>query len=182
MKFWLHMPNPSRNLKVLRRRRRNDENKRLLSVFCSLGVRMHRGLRICRGGSVRGSALASLFSPFARICLYRAMAKRRSNRRALPILLRLRAATLCSGHFAALKFPAMAQFVRSAEISTGGTGIPLGIVLLVLPAFFCALPYYYRTGVKKIPQKLILGGIVILNVAITLAYAFYFERLFYGAI
>ena len=37
--------------------------------------------------------------------------------------------------FAALKFPTMAQFVRSAEISTGGTGIPLGIVLLVLPAF-----------------------------------------------
>ena len=84
--------------------------------------------------------------------------------------------------FAALKFPAMAQFVRSAEIGTGGTGIPLGIVLLVLPAFFCALPYYYRTGVKKIPQKLILGGILILNVAITLAYAFYFERLFCGAI
>ena len=81
--------------------------------------------------------------------------------------------------FAALKFPAMAQFVRSAEI---GTGISLGIVLLVLPAFFCALPYYYRTGVKKIPQKLILGGILILNVAITLAYAFYFERLFCGAI
>ena len=84
--------------------------------------------------------------------------------------------------FAALKFPAMAQFVRSAEIGTGGTGIPLGIVLLVLPAFFCALPYYYRTGVKKIPQKLILGGILILNVAITLAYAFYLERLFCGAI
>ena len=84
--------------------------------------------------------------------------------------------------FATLKFPAMAQFVRSAEISTGGTGIPLGIVLLVLPAFFCALPYYYRTGVKKMPQKLILGGILILNVAITLAYAFYFERLFCGAI
>lgn len=84
--------------------------------------------------------------------------------------------------FAAHKFPAMAQFVRSAEIGTGGTGIPLGIVLLVLPAFFCALPYYYRTGVKKIPQKLILGGILILNVAITLAYAFYFERLFCGAI
>ena len=84
--------------------------------------------------------------------------------------------------FAALKFPAMAQFVRSAEIGTGGTGMPLGIVLLVLPAFFCALPYYYRTGVKKIPQKLILGGILILNVAITLAYAFYFERLFCGAI
>ena len=84
--------------------------------------------------------------------------------------------------FAALKFPAMAQFVRSAEIGTGGTGMPLGIVLLVLPAFFCALPYYYRTGVKKIPQKLILGGILILNVAITLAYALYFERLFYGAI
>ena len=84
--------------------------------------------------------------------------------------------------FAALKFPAMAQFVRSAEIGTGGTGIPLGIVLLVLPAFFCALPYYYRTGVKKIPQKLALGGILILNVAITLAYAFYFERLFCGAI
>ena len=84
--------------------------------------------------------------------------------------------------FAALKFPAMAQFVRSAEIGTGGTGIPLGIALLVLPAFFCALPYYYRTGVKKIPQKLILGGILILNVAITLAYAFYFERLFFGAI
>lgn len=81
--------------------------------------------------------------------------------------------------FAALKFPAMAQFVRSAEISTG---IPLGIALLVLPAFFCALPYYYRTGVKKIPQKLIPGGILILNVAITLAYAFYFERLFCGAI
>ena len=81
--------------------------------------------------------------------------------------------------FAALKFPAMAQFVRSAEISTG---IPLGIALLVLPAFFCALPYYYRTGVKKIPQKLIPGGILILNVAITLAYAFYFERLFYSAI
>ena len=84
--------------------------------------------------------------------------------------------------FAALKFPAMAQFVRSIEIGTGGTGIPLGIILLVLPAFFCALPYYYRTGVKKIPQKLILGGILILNVAITLAYAFYFERLFCGAI
>ena len=84
--------------------------------------------------------------------------------------------------FAIHKFPAMAQFVRSAEIGTGGTGIPLGIVLLVLPAFFCALPYYYRTGVKKIPQKLILGGIVILNVAITLAYALYFERLFCGAI
>ena len=84
--------------------------------------------------------------------------------------------------FAALKFPAMAQFVRSAEIGTGGTGIPLGIALLVLPAFFCALPYYYRTGVKKIPQKLTLGGILILNVAITLAYAFYFERLFCGAI
>ena len=84
--------------------------------------------------------------------------------------------------FAALKFPTMAQFVRSAEISTGGTGIPLGIVLLVLPAFFCALPYCYRTSVKKIPQKLILGGILILNVAITLAYAFYFERLFCGAI
>ena len=84
--------------------------------------------------------------------------------------------------FAIHKFPAMAQFVRSAEIGTGGTGIPLGIVLLVLPAFFCALPYYYRTGVKKIPQKLILGGILILNVAITLAYALYFERLFCGAI
>ncbi len=84
--------------------------------------------------------------------------------------------------FAALKFPAMAQFVRSAEIGTGGTDIPLGIALLVLPTFFCALPYYYRTGVKKIPQKLILGGILILNVAITLAYAFYFERLFCGAI
>ena len=81
--------------------------------------------------------------------------------------------------FAALKFPAMAQFVRNTEI---GTGIPLGIVLLVLPAFFCALPYYYRTGVKKIPQKFALGGILILNVAITLAYAFYFERLFFGAI
>ena len=84
--------------------------------------------------------------------------------------------------FATLKFPLIAQFVRSAEIGTDGTGIPLGIVLLVLPAFFCALPYYYRTGVKKIPQKLILGGILILNVAITLAYAFYFERLFCGAI
>ena len=84
--------------------------------------------------------------------------------------------------FAALKFPAMAQFVRSAEIGVGGAGIPLGIALLVLPTFFCALPYYYRTGVKKIPQKLILGGILILNVAITLAYAFYFERLFCGAI
>nr|WP_314869376.1 hypothetical protein [uncultured Campylobacter sp.] len=84
--------------------------------------------------------------------------------------------------FAALKFPAMSQFVRSAEIGVGGAGMPLGIVLLVLPAFFCALPYYYRTGVKKIPQKLILGGILILNVAITLAYAFYFERLFYDAI
>lgn len=84
--------------------------------------------------------------------------------------------------FAAHKFPAMAQFVRSAEIGVGGAGIPLGIVLLVLPAFFCTLPYYYRTGVKKIPQKLILGGILILNVAITLAYAFYFERLFCGAI
>ena len=84
--------------------------------------------------------------------------------------------------FAVHKFPAMAQFVRSAEIGVGGAGIPLGIALLVLPAFFCALPYYYRTGVKKIPQKLILGGIVILNVAITLAYAFYFERLFYSAI
>ena len=84
--------------------------------------------------------------------------------------------------FAIHKFPAMAQFVRSAEIGTGGAGIPLGIALLVLPAFFCALPYYYRTGVKKIPQKLILGGILILNVAITLAYAFYFERLFYDAI
>ncbi|WP_298101896.1 hypothetical protein [uncultured Campylobacter sp.] len=84
--------------------------------------------------------------------------------------------------FAVHKFPAMAQFVRSAEIGVGGAGIPLGIALLVLPAFFCTLPYYYRTGVKKIPQKLILGGILILNVAITLAYAFYFERLFYGAI
>ena len=84
--------------------------------------------------------------------------------------------------FAVHKFPAMAQFVRSAEIGTGGTGIPLGIVLLVLPAFFCALPYYYRTGVKKIPQKFALSGILILNVAITLAYAFYFERLFCGAI
>ena len=84
--------------------------------------------------------------------------------------------------FAVHKFPAMAQFVRNAEIGVGGAGIPLGIALLVLPAFFCALPYYYRTGVKKIPQKLILGGIVILNVAITLAYAFYFERLFYSAI
>ena len=82
--------------------------------------------------------------------------------------------------FAAHKFPAMAQFVRSAEIGVGG--VPLGIALLVLPAFFCALPYYYRTGVKKIPQKLILGGILILNVAITLAYAFYLERLFCGAI
>ena len=84
--------------------------------------------------------------------------------------------------FAAHKFPAMAQFVRSAEIGTGGTGIPLGIVLLMLPAFFCALPYYYRTGVKKIPQKFALSGILILNVAITLAYALYFERLFYSAI
>ena len=84
--------------------------------------------------------------------------------------------------FAVHKFPAMAQFVRSAEIGVGSAGMPLGIVLLVLPAFFCALPYYYRTGVKKIPQKLILGGILILNVAITLAYAFYFERLFYDAI
>ena len=84
--------------------------------------------------------------------------------------------------FAVHKFPAMAQFVRSAEIGVGGAGIPLGIALLVLPAFFCALPYYYRTGVKKIPQKLILGGILILNVAITLAYALYFERLFYSAI
>lgn len=84
--------------------------------------------------------------------------------------------------FAVHKFPAMAQFVRSAEIGTGGTDIPLGIVLLVLPAFFCALPYYYRTGVKKIPQKFALGGILILNVAITLAYAFYFERLFCGTI
>ena len=84
--------------------------------------------------------------------------------------------------FAVHKFPAMAQFVRSAEIGVGGAGIPLGIALLVLPAFFCALPYYYRTGVKKIPQKLILGGILILNVAITLAYAFYLERLFCGAI
>ena len=84
--------------------------------------------------------------------------------------------------FAVHKFPAMAQFVRSAEIGVGGAGIPLGIVLLVLPAFFCALPYYYRTGAKKIPQKLILGGIVILNVAITLTYAFYFERLFCGTI
>lgn len=84
--------------------------------------------------------------------------------------------------FATLKFPAIAQFVRSAEIGIGGTGIPLGIALLVLPAFFCALPYYYRTGVKKISQKFALGGILILNVAITLAYAFYFERLFYSAI
>ncbi len=84
--------------------------------------------------------------------------------------------------FAVHKFPAMAQFVRSAEIGVGGAGIPLGIALLVLPAFFCALPYYYRTGVKKIPQKIILGGILILNVAITLAYAFYFERLFHDAI
>ena len=82
--------------------------------------------------------------------------------------------------FAALKFPAMAQFVRSAEIGIGG--MPLGIALLVLPAFFYALPYYYRTGVKKNPAKVILGGILILNVAITLAYAFYFERLFCGAI
>lgn len=84
--------------------------------------------------------------------------------------------------FAAHKFPAIAQFVRSAEIGVGGTGIPLGIALLVLPAFFCTLPYYYRTGVKKIPQKFALGGILILNIAITLAYAFYFERLFCGAI
>ena len=84
--------------------------------------------------------------------------------------------------FAVHKFPAIAQFVRSAEIGVGGAGIPLGIALLVLPAFFCALPYYYRTGVKKIPQKLILSGILILNVAITLAYAFYFERLFCGTI
>ena len=84
--------------------------------------------------------------------------------------------------FAALKFPAMAQFVRSAEIGVGGAGIPLGIALLVLPAFFCALPYYYRTDVEKIPQKFALGGILILNVAITLAYALYFERLFCGAI
>ena len=84
--------------------------------------------------------------------------------------------------FAVHKFPAMAQFVRSAEIGVGGAGIPLGIALLVLPAFFCALPYYYRTGVKKIPQKFALGGILILNVAITLAYALYFERLFCGAI
>ena len=83
--------------------------------------------------------------------------------------------------FAVHKFPAIAQFVRSAEIGVGGAGIPLGIALLVLPAFFCALPYYYRTGVKKIPQKFALGGILILNVAITLAYAFYFERLFCGA-
>lgn len=82
--------------------------------------------------------------------------------------------------FAVHKFPAMAQFVRNAEIGVGG--VPLGIALLVLPAFFCALPYYYRTGVKKIPQKFALGGILILNVAITLAYALYFERLFYGAI
>ena len=82
--------------------------------------------------------------------------------------------------FAIHKFSAMAQFVRSAEIGIGG--VPLGIALLVLPAFFCALPYYYRTGVKKIPQKFTLGGILILNVAITLAYAFYFERLFYDAI
>ena len=84
--------------------------------------------------------------------------------------------------FAIHKFSAMAQFVRSAEIGVGGAGIPLSIALLVLPAFFCALPYYYRTGVKKIPQKFTLGGILILNVAITLAYAFYFERLFYDAI
>jgi len=84
--------------------------------------------------------------------------------------------------FAVHKFPAMAQFVRNAEIGVGGAGIPLGIALLVLPAFFCALPYYYRTGVKKIPQKFALGGILILNVAITLAYALYFERLFYSAI
>ena len=84
--------------------------------------------------------------------------------------------------FAVHKFPAMAQFVRSAEIGVGGAGIPLGIALLVLPAFFCALPYYYRTGVKKIPQKFALGVILILNVAITLAYALYFERLFCGAI
>ena len=84
--------------------------------------------------------------------------------------------------FAVHKFPAMAQFVRSAEIGVGGAGIPLGIALLVLPAFFCTLPYYYRTGVKKIPQKFALGGILILNVAITLAYAFYFERLLCGAI
>ena len=84
--------------------------------------------------------------------------------------------------FVAHKFPAMAQCVRSAEIGTGGTDIPLGIALLVLPTFFCALPYYYRTGVKKIPQKFALGGILILYVAITLAYAFYFERLFYGVI
>lgn len=53
--------------------------------------------------------------------------------------------------FAVHKFPAMAQFVRSAEIGIGG--VPLGIALLVLPAFFCALPYYYRTGVKKNPAK-----------------------------
>jgi len=56
------------------------------------------------------------------------------------------------------------------------------VIGYALPAFFCALPYYYRTGVKKIPQKFALGGILILNVAITLAYAFYFERLFYSAI
>ena len=37
--------------------------------------------------------------------------------------------------FAIHKFPAMAQFVRSAEIGVGGAGIPLGIALLVLPAF-----------------------------------------------
>jgi len=53
--------------------------------------------------------------------------------------------------FAVHKFSAMAQFVRSAEIGIGG--VPLGIALLVLPAFFCALPYYYRTGVKKNPAK-----------------------------
>ena len=82
--------------------------------------------------------------------------------------------------FAIHKFPAMAQFVRSVEIGIGG--VPLGIALLVLPAFFCALSYYYRTGVKKIPQKFALGGILILNVAITLAYALYFERLFCGTI
>ena len=67
-------------------------------MFRPLGVRLRRGLRVCRGGFARGSALVDLSSSFACICLYRAMAKRRSNRRALPNLLRLRAAALCSGY------------------------------------------------------------------------------------
>ena len=55
--------------------------------------------------------------------------------------------------FAIHKFSAMAQFVRSAEIGVGGAGIPLGIALLVLPAFFCALPVLLPNGRQKNPAK-----------------------------